>query len=64
MKNLLKGESQNFNPNPKKLLLVGTASLSESMAMIDFVNEAFTDTNDIEIIFRPHPQTKHHFLHS
>jgi len=64
MQKLLNGEPQNLNPNPKKLLLVGTASLSESMAMIDFVYEAFTDTNDFQIIFRPHPQTKHHFLHS
>ena len=46
----------------KKLLLVGTAFLIECISMTEFITDALVGINNIEILFRPHPQTKEAFL--
>lgn len=45
----------------QKILLVGTAFIGESIAMADFVCEAFEGVKNVEILFRPHPQLKSFF---
>lgn len=45
----------------KRVLLVGTAFLSETQAMIEFVLKAFDNLSDVELVFRPHPQTSGYF---
>lgn len=45
----------------ENILLVGTAALNESIAMVDFINEALHDRSDIAVRFRPHPQTTAYF---
>jgi hypothetical protein len=61
MKQVLASNEMGRHSRGNNILVVGTAFLNESIAMMDFMEEAICDTLDVSVLFRPHPQTKTYF---